>query len=131
VLSALMRVVPDRPVVAWLDAQPTESIWLTSITVFECRLGLALLPDGRRRRALEDGFERLLAEDLGHRVLSFDAEAAAHAARIGAARQRAGRVVDVRDTQIAGIAVARRATLATRNLRHFDDLSTPVLSPWA
>ncbi len=131
VLSALMRSTPEPPVVAWLDGQATESVWLTSITVFESRLGLALLPPGKRRRSLEDSFERLLADDLGQRVLPFDAEAAAQAAFIGAARQRAGRPVDMRDTQIAGIAVARRATLVTRNLRHFDDLPTPVISPWA
>ena len=130
VLSALMRPRPEAAVVSWLDQQPAASIWLTSITVFESRLGLALLPAGKRRQALEAGFERLLADDLGNRVLPFDAEAAAQAALIGAARQRAGRSVDIRDTQIAGIAVARRATLATRNLLHFDDLPTAVVNPW-
>jgi toxin FitB len=130
VLSALMRTVPDAIVVSWLDAQPSESIWLTSLTVFESRLGLALLPRGKRRRHLEDSFERLLAQDLNHRMLPFDTDAAAQAAMLGAARQRAGRPVDMRDTQIAGIAMARRATLATRNLRHFDDLTTPVVNPW-
>ena len=130
VLSALMRPRPEAAVVSWLDQQPAASIWLTSITVFESRLGLALLPAGKRRQALEAGFERLLADDLGNRVLPFDAEATAQAALIGAARQRAGRSVDIRDTQIAGIAVARRATLATRNLRHFDDLPTAVVNPW-
>ncbi|MBA3589828.1 type II toxin-antitoxin system VapC family toxin [Methylibium sp.] len=130
VLSALMRREPEPAVVTWLDAQPAQSIWLTSITVFESRLGLALLPPGKRRRVLEDAFERLLDEDLQHRILPFDAEAAAQAALIGAARQQAGRAVDVRDTQIAGIAIARRATLATRNVRHFEDLPTPVINPW-
>lgn len=130
VLSALMRSKPEAAVLAWLDAQPPESIWLTSITVFESRLGLALLPQGRRRRTLEEAFERVLGDDLQHRVLPFDTEAATQAALIGATRQQAGRPVDMRDTQIAGIAIARRATLATRNLRHFDDLPTPVVSPW-
>lgn len=131
VLSALMRRKPEHAVVTWLDGQSAASIWVTSITVFESRFGLALLPHGRRRQALQASFERLLADDLEHRVLPFDAEAAAQAALIGAARQQAGRQVDMRDTQIAGIAIARRATLATRNLRHFDDLPTPVVSPWA
>ena len=72
VLSALMREEPERPVVEWLDGQAAASIWITSITVFEVRLGLALLPDGRRRRALHQAFEELLMEDLGGRILSFD-----------------------------------------------------------
>ena len=130
VLSELMRGAPNSAVVAWLDEQAAESVWLTSITVFEARMGLALLPSGKRRRALEDSFEQLLAQELEHRVLPFDSEAAAQAAVLGATRHKAGRVVDMRDTQIAGIAMARRATLATRNLEHFDDLTTPVFNPW-
>ena len=69
VLSALMRQVPEVPVIAWLDRQPTESVWITSITLFEARLGLALLPKGRRQQVLEAAFAQLLEEDLEYRVL--------------------------------------------------------------
>ena len=130
VLSALMRKVPDVAVVGWLDRQPTESIWITSVTLFEARLGLALLPDGRRRVALASAFGHLLEEDLQNRVLDFDTGAAIEAAELAARRQRAGRPVDIRDTQIAGIALARHATLATRNARHFSDLKINVIDPW-
>jgi predicted nucleic acid-binding protein len=130
VLSALMRTAPEAPVVTWLDRQPAESVWITSITLFEARLGLALLPQGRRRRALETAFTRLLEDDLENRVLDFDAAAATSAASLAADRQRAGRPVDMRDTQIAGIALARHATIATRNVQHFADLKVPVVDPW-
>lgn len=131
VLSALMRPVPETPVVAWLDRQPADSVWITSITLFEVRLGLALLTKGRRHKALEAAFDRLLKEHLENRVLDFDSAAATEAASLAAARQRTGRPVDIRDTQIAGIALARRASLATRNVRHFSDLKVPVIDPWA
>ena len=130
VLSALMRQKPEAPIVAWLDRQPAESVWITSVTLFEARFGLALLPKGRRRKALEAAFERLLKDDLEDRVLDFDGAAAGEAALLAADRQKRGRPVDMRDTQIAGIALARRATLATRNVRHFRDLNVPVVDPW-
>lgn len=130
VLSALMRKAPESRVVSWLDRQPAESVWITSITLFESRLGLALLPKGRRRQALESAFGQLLEEDLQKRVLDFDALAAGAAAALAAERERGGRTVDVRDTMIAGIALARRASLATRNVRHFQDLNVPVVNPW-
>ena len=130
VLSALMRTRPEPPVVQWLDRQPADSIWLTSVTVFEARFGLALLPRGRRRTALERAFEHVITEDLAGRVLTLDEAAASTAAQIAADRQRAGRTVDLRDTLIAGIAQARRATIATRNLRHFEGLDVPVVDPW-
>jgi len=131
VLGALMRTVPDAPVVAWLDRQPAESVWITSITLFEARFGLALLPSGRRRQILEAAFARLLQDDLENRVLDFDSASATEAASLAAARQKSGRPVDMRDTQIAGIALARRAMLATRNVRHFSDLKISIVDPWA
>jgi toxin FitB len=131
VLGALMRSVPDAAVVTWLDRQPAESVWITSITLFETRFGLALLPSGRRRQALESAFDHLLKDDLENRVLDFDSAAATAAASLAAARQKGERSVDMRDTQIAGIALARRATLATRNVRHFADLKISIVDPWA
>ena len=131
VLAALMRTVPEVSVVTWLDRQPAESVWITSITLFEARFGLALLPAGRRRQALEAAFARMLKDDLENRVLDFDSAAAIEATSLAATRQKNGRSVDMRDTQIAGIALARRATLATRNVRHFGDLNISVVDPWA
>ncbi len=131
VLGALMRSVPDATVVTWLDRQPAESVWITSITLFETRFGLALLPSGRRRQALESAFDHLLKDDLENRVLDFDSAAATAAASLAAARRQRGRSIDIRDTQIAGIALARRATLATRNVRHFADLKISIVDPWA
>lgn len=125
-----MQNVPDPFVVEWLDRQPADSVWITSITLFEARLGLSLLPKGRRRQALELAFGQLLAEDLEERVLDFDSAAAEAAAALAAERQRNGRTVDMRDTQIAGIVIARRATLATRNVKHFADLTAEVVNPW-
>lgn len=130
VLSALMQQQPETTVIRWLDHQSAESIWITSITLFEVRLGIALLPKGKRQRALETAFSQLLESDLENRVLDFDGNAAAESAALAAVRQKAGRPVDMRDTQIAGIAITRRATLATRNTRHFKDLKVPIVNPW-
>jgi len=130
VLSALMRTRLDAEVAAWLDRQPAESVWITAITVFEARLGIAVLSPGRRRQQIESAFAKVVREDLEGRVLDFDQASAERAAALAAERQRVGRPVDFRDTQIAGIALARRGTLATRNIRHFEDLSVPVINPW-
>jgi len=130
VLSALMRAEPDRPVVRWLDRLAAESIWTTSITVFEVRFGLEVLPAGERKAALQHAFDQVIDEDLRGRVLDFDARAATVTGEIAAKLRALGRPVDMRDAQIAGIIAARRATLATRNVRHFVDAGIPVIDPW-
>jgi predicted nucleic acid-binding protein len=131
VLSALMRREPEPAVVRWLDEQPAESVWTTSITVFEICTGLELLESSRRRRELEHAFDLLLTAELAGRVQPFDHAAALAAGGIAAEQQRAGRTVEVRDVQIAGIAAARKATLATRNLRHFRGLAIALVNPWS
>jgi len=98
--------------------------------VFEARYGLALLSAGQRKTLLLQHLEELLTDDLQNRVLQFDTHAATQAANLAASRKARGHPVDMRDTFIAGIALARRATLATGNTRHFDDISVPVVNPW-
>lgn len=130
VLSALMRQTPDTQVITWLDRQPRTSIWTTSVTILEVRFGLQVMATGKRRSLLLRSFETVL-DNMGHRIASFDAAAATQAADLMAARQRKGRPGDLRDTMIAGIVLARHATLATRNTSHFEDLLVPVVNPWA
>jgi toxin FitB len=129
VLSALMRQAPDERVVAWLDRQPRTSIWTTSVTVLEVRYGLQIMAAGKRRSLLIAAFDVLL-EKLGHRIASFDAEAAQQAGDLMASRHKKGHPGDLRDTMIAGIALARHATLATGNTAHFEDAAVPLVNPW-
>lgn len=128
VLSALMRV--DETVARWLDLQPRESIWITSVSLMEARFALQTTPLGRKRDALTQGLKALVEEKIQGRIALFDAAAAEQAAELMADRKLRGRPVELRDTMIAGIALASRATLATRNTSQFEDLSVPVVNPW-
>jgi predicted nucleic acid-binding protein len=130
VLSAMMKVVPDDTVTTWLDDQPRFSIWTTSITVMELRAGLHAMPGSRRRETLNLALTTLLEEKIQGRIASLDVPAAEQAAILIGERKLKGRPGEIRDTLIAGIALANRATLATRNTSHFEDLSVPVINPW-
>jgi hypothetical protein len=131
VLSGLMRPVPDILLGAWMNRQPPESVWITAITIFEIRFGIDLLPTSRRKNQLEISFARCVQEDLQERILDFDREAARTAGEMAARRQLGGRAVEIRDIEIAGIVATRRATLATRNIRHFANLGIDLVDPWA
>ena len=130
VVSALMEA-RETQVLKWLDGQPKASIWITSITVMEIRYGLQIMNLGRRREALAKAFQDVLELDIEQRIVPFDAAAGQQAGELMAERKMRGRVMDIRDTMIAGIALATRATLATRNTAHFADLTVPVINPWA
>jgi predicted nucleic acid-binding protein len=130
VLSAMVQPRPDELVVAWLDRQARSSMWITSVTIFEIQFGVQLLPLGKKRSLLTMTFESVLTDDIGGRVAPFETTAAEHAAKLMASRHKKGRPVDLRDTMIAGIALACHAAVATRNVSHFEDLSVPVIDPW-
>src|SRR2546428_665207 len=131
VLSALMRQTADKKVVAWLDKQPRTSIWTTSVTILEIQFGLQILPAGKRRSRLGAAFGTVLVDERGRRCAPFDTAAAQYAGELMASRHKKRRPVELRETMIAGIVLACHATLATRNTRHFEDLSVPVINPWA
>ncbi|HEY2546377.1 MAG TPA: type II toxin-antitoxin system VapC family toxin [Candidatus Acidoferrum sp.] len=130
VISALMRKEPEKPVVRWLDAQPAPSVWITAITIMEIRFGLQTMPKGRHQDGLIRAFDLMLRNIIEGRIAPFDAEAGTQAAELMAQRKRRGRPAEVRDTMIAGIVLANRATLATRNIQHFEDLPLTVINPW-
>ncbi len=131
VLSALMLKEPDAQVVTWLDGMPPDSIWTSSISVYEIRFGLEIMVDGARKSRLHEMFEAVLSDDLSGRVLVFDKPAAEEAAQLSADKRKQGQTLEVRDAMICGIARARRASVATRNVKHFEVADVTVINPWA
>jgi predicted nucleic acid-binding protein len=129
-ISAVKQRQPEAAVVSWLDQQSLLDLWLPSVVVFELRDGVAILPDSRCRRTLEEGFGALLGQLIRDRIAPLDGPAARRAAGLAADRRASGRTVDLRDTLIAGIALARVARLATRNTRHFDDTTIGLIHPF-
>jgi toxin FitB len=130
VLSELMLYAPDLRVQNWLNQLPGESVWTTSVTVFELRFGLLGMQRGRKRRFREDALLALHDELLDGRILDFNSLAAEKAAEIASDLKANGRAVDVRDAMIAGIVAAKRATLATRNTKHFEATGIRLVNPW-
>ena len=130
VISELMRPSPDASVLRWMDRQPTRSIWTTAVTLYEVRAGLLSMPAGKRRTKLNGFFDQWLEQVLQRRVLSFDADAAERTAELEAAGVKKGRTREPRDTMIAGIVLASHARLATRNVKHLEDIASSVVNPW-
>lgn len=131
VLSELMRPMPDQAVVKWLDAQSINDVYISSITVAEIRLGIALLPSGRRRDGLQSLSNTLIELDFAGRCLPFDAKAAGYYANLSAEKTKAGRAISVEDAMIAAVAFANDLALVTRNIRDFEAIKDlALINPW-
>lgn len=131
VLSELLRAQPDPAVLAWIAAQPANSLYSSAVTQAEMLLGARVLPAGKRRMQLEQALDAMFREDFAGRILPFDSGAAAHFAAIVAARRRAGNPISQFDGQIAAIALSHRLRVATRNVADFEGCGMAVTNPWA
>lgn len=130
ILSELMRARPNPAIIEWLDRQPADQLFVSSISRAEIELGIALLPEGKRQNELRSAAEDMFAVFAGKNI-PFDELAAQQYGILVAERIRIGRPISVEDAQIAAIAIVRNLSLATRNSKdfaHIKDLL--VINPW-
>ncbi|MYL01809.1 MAG: type II toxin-antitoxin system VapC family toxin [Gammaproteobacteria bacterium] len=131
VASELMRPELTPAVAAWIAERDAQKMYLTAVSEAELRYGVAIMPVGKRRNALEAAMTRWLDLGFRERVLPFDSAAARAYAEIAAERRQAGRTIGEADCQIAAICRSRGAVLVTRNVRDFKDTGVEVVNPWA
>lgn len=130
VVSEPLRPSPEARVVAWIDAQPVATLYLSAITVAELRFGVASLPAGRRRARLQENIERRVLPLFAGRVLPFDLAASQSYAELMARARSAGVAVSRSDGYLAAIAAANGMLIATRDTGPFEAAGLDVVNPW-
>lgn len=131
VVSELMKSAPEPAVMAWINAIPNATVFVSSVTRAEIFYGVALVSDGKRRQGLAQAARTTFETYFRGRILPFDSEAADAFAELAASRRLSGRPISQADAQIAAIARSRGAELATRNVRDFEGCGVELINPWA
>ena len=131
VLSDLWRVAPNPKVLAWMDAQVVETLFLSAITVAELRFGVAAMPPGKRRTIYQERLEREVLPAFAGRVLPFDLDASKAYGELMAQARAAGLAIGNADGYIAATAAARGLMVATRDTSPFKAAGLAVIDPWA
>jgi toxin FitB len=129
VISELQGRLHSARILAWLNGFQREQVFLTTISVAEIHFGLSMLPQGRRRQALEATYSRI-EDGFSERILPFSIEAARAYGSLTAERRKIGRPIETKDAMIAAICLSRDAALATRNLKDFEGLDLRLLNPF-
>jgi toxin FitB len=130
VVSEPLRPAPNPRVVAWIDAQSLETLFLSAITVAELRAGVALLPAGKRRSNLQESLETKVLPLFTGRVLPFDLGCTQAYAELRAKARALGLAISSADGYIAAIAAANGLVVATRDTRPFEGAGITVINPW-
>lgn len=129
VVSEMMRVRPCEAVTLWWSLQGKEDLCVSTVTVAELSMGIALVPTGRRKAALAASVANM-RRAFDRRVLPFGEDAAALYGPIMAERRRIGRPIQPLDAMIAAIARAAGGALATRNTADFEGCGLELIDPW-
>ena len=130
VVSEPLRPKPHPNVLAWLDAQAAETLYLSTVSFAELLLGIESLPTGKRRKALAAALAEKVVALFGQRIVPFDLAAAQTYPKIVTRARRHGHPIAVADAQIAAIAASRQFSVATRDEAPFRAAGVPVVNPW-
>ena len=130
VISEPLRRDPEPRVIEWIDAQALETLYLSAITVAELRSGIALLPPGKRRSALQENLEKQVLPLFTGRVLPFDLTCTRAYADLIAKTKNAGLAIATADGFIAAIAITNSFAVATRDSSPFEAAGSAVINPW-
>ena len=130
VLSETLKPKPAEAVLQWLAAQDPMTVFTTTIVQAEMLYGVEVLPAGKRRMRLAEEVELMFRFDFGGRSLPFDEDAAHQFAKVATSQSKVGHSIAHMDAMIAAIVRSRRATLATRNIAHFQHCGIQLINPW-
>lgn len=130
VISEPWKPVPEPRVLAWIDAQAIETLFLSAVTVAELRFGIGAIPAGRRRSVLRERLEQDVLPLFAGRVLSFDLAASQAYAELMVRARSEGRAIGKADGYIAATAASRGYAVASRDVSPFEAAGVRVLNPW-
>lgn len=127
VLSELRNRKADAKVVAWMQARPRQSLYLSVLSLGEIRKGIKGVADPAFRQTLTDWLEVDLRNWFLGRLLGIDEKVADRWSRVQAS---AGRTLPVIDGLLAATALEHDLTLVTRNAKDFEGLGVQGVNPW-
>lgn len=128
VISELVRPQPSAKVIAWLEAQEAETLFLSVLSLGEIEKGIVRVADARRRAKLRVWLDKEVKVTFAGQVLAIDEEVAT---TWGKALAEVGRPLPAVDSLIAATALHHGLTMVTRNGRDMELPLLTVFNPWA
>ncbi len=130
VISELMKPEAEPVVLAWFARHTQNQFATTAICQAEILGGLALLPEGKRRRSMLAAAQEIWDIDLEQRVFTFDSPSAEAFADVMRRRKKAARPIQFVDAAIAAICASHKSAIVTRDTDGFEACGIKVINPW-
>ena len=131
VVSELRKTRPDPGVKAWSDAQPADSLFLSTVTLAEIRYGIERQADTAFREELETWLARRLRPWFADRILPVDEDVILEWRHMVARGKEQAITFSQPDLFIAATARVHALAVCTRNEHDFRLAGVSVLNPWS
>lgn len=125
VVSELRKRKPHKGVVAWVQAAPQESLYVSAVTIGEIQAGIEITrtQDAEKAKEIELWLD---AVEQSYGVLPADSAAFRRWAQLMHRRPDH----HIEDALIAATALVRGLTVVTRNVNEFEPLGVPLINPF-
>ena len=129
-ISELVKKEPNPAVLAWLDVQDEQSLFLSVLNLGELQKGVNKLVDGAKKDALDAWLRHDLVERFNNRILPVDQETALYWGRLQGGAEQKGEKLPVMDSLIAATAAVHSMLVVTRNTKDLERCGAQVCNPW-
>ncbi|WP_363331209.1 type II toxin-antitoxin system VapC family toxin [Bradyrhizobium sp.] len=130
ILSELSRPRPEHKVLAFVAAQPLETLYVSSVTFAEIRFGIELVGDANHRAQLYDWLTHKVRPMFEQRVLAITEDIMFKWRLLVERGRKAGHTFSQPDLIIAATALHHGLTVVSRDTNDFQKASVPLLNPW-
>ncbi len=130
VLSELRRPRPEPRVVAFVTAQPLDSLFVSSVTLAEIRFGIELVAEVGRRAELHDWLTHRVRPMFGQRVLLVTEDVMFRWRLLVEEGRKTGHTFSQPDLIIGATALEHDLTLVSRDTSDYERARVPILNPW-
>jgi predicted nucleic acid-binding protein len=130
VLSELRRRKPEPKVLAFISAQPLDSLYISSVTLAEIRFGIELVADAGRRAELNDWLTHKVRPMFEQRVLPVTEDIMFKWRLLVEDGRKTGHTFSQPDLILAATALEHGLTLVSRDTDEYEKARAPILNPW-
>ena len=130
VISELRRPRPDQRVVAFIAAQPLETLHLSTVTLAEIRFGIELVADASRRAELATWLTHKVRPMFEYRVLPVSEDVMLTWRLLVEEGRKAGHTFSQPNLIIAATAARYGLTVVSRDISEFERAKVPFVNPW-
>ena len=131
VISELRRPRPEPKVIAFVSAQPLESLYVSVVTLAEIRFGIECVSDVARRAELSDWLVHKVRPLFEERVLPITEDIMLKWRLLVEEGRRVRHTFSQPDLMIAATALWHGLTVVSRDTSEYERARVPVLDPWS